>query len=614
MLFKLISKLTQKNHSKDSEIAIKEKFQKALSLHQEGKLFEAKTIYSEIIQLNPKHANSLHFLGLISYQTGDLQHAINLINQAISINPNSATFYSNLGVALMDLQLTEQALDAFEKAIILNPNNADFHYNKGNILANLKLFDKALSSYNRAIELNPDINFIFDYLLNTKMQICNWDNFDKLLLEITKRITNGEKATPFAMLSLIDDPEIHRKTAETYVKERHPATYILPTINHPEHSKIRIGYFSSDFKNHPVSALTAGLYKLHDRSKFEIHAFSLSFDSNDEMNIRIKAGVDHFHCVHAMSDQDIAMLARNLEIDIAIDLGGHTKEARTSIFAMRAAPIQISYIGYLGTMGADYFDYLIADKVIIPEESQKYYSEKIIYLPSYQVNDSEKQLPTNIVTRKEFGLPENGFVFCCFNNTYKITPNIFDSWIKILKKVDGSLLLIFVENEMAEENLKKEVLLRDFDLNRIIFAKRLPIQDYLARYQIVDLFLDTIPYNAGTTASDALRMKVPVLTCMGKSFASRMAASLLTTINLSELITTSLEEYENLAIEIATNSEKLKSIKDTLANNLPTTPLFNTKLFTKNIELAYAEMYNRNRNGLNLDHIYVEKILTQQIC
>jgi predicted O-linked N-acetylglucosamine transferase (SPINDLY family) len=300
------------------------------------------------------------------------------------------------------------------------------------------------------------------------------------------------------------------------------------------------------------------------------------------------------------------MLARSVEIDIAVDLGGYTLLSRTEIFAMSAAPIQISYIGYLGTMGANYYDYLVADRTLIPEEKKHHYSEKIAYLPSYQVNDSTQSLPTTIFTRQDVGLPEAGFVFCCFNNTYKITPTTFDSWGRILEQVDGSVLLIYADNESAKTNLTKEIVLRGIDPKRLIFGEQLPIPEYLARYRVADLFLDTLPYNAATTASDALRMGLPVLTCIGNSFACRMAASVINAVNLPELITTTQEQYESLAIELATNPEKLKIIKDKLVDNLPTAPLYDTPLFARHLESAYLTMYDRYQNGLDPDHIYVE--------
>ena len=274
---------------------------------------------------------------------------------------------------------------------------------------------------------------------------------------------------------------------------------------------------------------------------------------------------------------------------------------------MSVAPIQLSYIGFLGTMGADYYDYLIADPVMIPKENQKHYVEKIVYLPSFQVNDSKDLPPEITLTRKDVGLPEEGFVFCCFNNTYKFTPTIFDSWARILNQVDDSVLIVYANNELSKTNLAKEIVKRGVSAERLIFGDSLPKPKYLARYRTADLFLDTHPYNAGTTASDALKMGLPMITYLGQSYQARMGASILTSINLPELITNTPEEYESLAIELATNPDKLKAIKDKLASNLKTAPLFDTKRFTKNLESAYTKMYERSQKGLEPDHIYVEE-------
>ena len=308
-----------------------------------------------------------------------------------------------------------------------------------------------------------------------------------------------------------------------------------------------------------------------------------------------------------MSHKDIALLARSLEIDIAVDLTGYTAKSRTDIFAMSVAPIQLSYIGFLGTMAADYYDYLIADPVMIPKESQQHYAEKIVYLPSFQVNDSKDLPPDITLTRQDVGLPETGFVFCCFNHTYKFTPAIFDSWARILNAVESSVLIVFANNELSKVNLTNEILKRGVVGERLIFADSIPKPEYLARYRVADLFLDTHPYNAGTTASDALKMGLPMLTMIGQSYQARMGASILTSINLPELITNSPKEYEALAIDLATHPEKLKAIKDKLASNLSTAPLFDTKRFTKNIESAYTQMYERSQQGLEPDHIYVEE-------
>jgi len=439
------------------------------------------------------------------------------------------------------------------------------------------------------------------------MNLGIWDDLVSHLNELSSKVNNGEKViSPFPMLGLIDNPEIQRKNSEIYTKTFYPQIYDLSEIKiYPKHKKIRIGYFSADFREHPLAYLTAELYEIHDRSQFEIHAFSYGLDTNDKMNLRIKAGVDHFYDVRKMSNKDISIFSRSLEIDIAVDLGGFTQGSRMEIFAMSSAPIQLSYIGYPGAIGANYYDYLLADQEIIPDKYQKYYSEKIVYLPSFQVNDSTQLSPEVIFTREDLGLPKEGFVFCCFNNTYKITPNSFDSWGRILKKVDGSVLLIYADNESAQINLTKEITARGIDPKRLIFGKRLSKSEYLARYHVADLFLDTHPFNAGTTASDALRMGLPLLTYLGQSFASRMGASIVSAINLPELIATSEQDYESIAIELATFPEKLKIVKDKLANNLSTAPLYDTPLFAKCLESAYLTMYETYQHELDPDHIYV---------
>ena len=410
------------------------------------------------------------------------------------------------------------------------------------------------------------------------------------------------------MLAMIDDPEIQRKTAEIYTNEFFPQSYTLPKISrYSKHSKIRIGYFSADFRNHPVSYLTAELYEMHDRNQFEIYAFSFGSDTKDEMNLRIKAGVDYFHDVRTMSDIDVAMLSRSVKLDIAVDLGGFTQNCRTNIFAEGSAPVQVSFLGYPGTMAADYMDYLIADRTLIPKEKQHHYSEKIVYMPnSYQVNVSKISVSETSLLRHELGLPDIGFVFCCFNNNYKITPSTFSGWMRILKAVKGSVLWLFENSNSAAKNLKKEAMKFGINADRLVFATHMPAEEHLNRIKQADLFIDTLPYNAHTTTSDALRMGVPVLTCIGNSFASRVAASLLNAVNLPELITTTQEQYESLAIQLATHPEKLIIIKDKLVNNLPTAKLYDTPLFTRHLESAYLTMYDRCQNGLEPDHIYVE--------
>ena len=594
-------------------IAIKPDYHEAhnnlgIVLKELGQLDAAVESYKKALAIKPDYAEAFNNLGITLVDLGELNVAVNCYEKALAIKPDYVYALNSLGNVLNDLGQLDNSVKSYEKAIAIEPNFVEAHINLGNVFRDLKRLDEALASYDHAFVLNPDLGFILGNILPTRMSFCNWDNLSNHLNELTKKINNNEKTIgPFDLLSLIDDPELQRKVTEMYANKKYLQSNVLPKIElYPKHKKIRIGYFSADFRIHPVSHLTAELYEIHDRNQFEIYAFSFGPDTKDEMNLRIKIGVDHFHDVRTMSHKEVAMLSRSLEIDIAVDLGGFTQRARTGIFAMSAAPIQISYIGYPGTMGANYYDYLLADQTIIPKKNQKYFSEKIAYLPSYQVNDSTQSPPEIFFTRQDLGLPETGFVFCCFNNTYKITPTTFDGWGRILEQVDGSVLLIYANSESTKLNLTKEIVLRGIDPSRLIFGERLSKDEYLARYQVADLFLDTLPYNAGTTASDALRMGLPVLTCMGRSFISRYAASLLNAVNLPELITTTQEQYESLAIELATNPEKLKIIKDKLVDNLPTAPLYDTQLFARHLESAYLTMYNRYQQGLDPDYIYVE--------
>ena len=350
----------------------------------------------------------------------------------------------------------------------------------------------------------------------------------------------------------------------------------------------------------------AGLFEQHDRARFEVVGFSFGPDKKEAMRDRVAASFDRFIDVRDRSDRDVALLARNLDIDIAVDLKGFTTDSRWKIFAHRAAPLQVNYLGYPGTMGADYMDYIIADRVLIPDDSGKYYSENIIYLPhSYQANDRKRPIAERLFTRQELRLPDSGFVYCCFNNNYKITPAIFDGWMRILGQVRDSVLWLLADNPWAERNLRREAAARGVAAERLVFAGRLPAAEHLARQRAADLFLDTLPYNAHTTASDALWAGLPVLTRAGTSFPSRVAASLLTAIDLPELITTTPEDYERRAIELARNPEQLSAIRARLARNRLTTPLFDTGLFARHIETAYVQMYERYQAGLAPAPIHV---------
>ena len=575
-----------------------------------GQLESAIESYKSAIKANKNFIEAINNLGLVFMNLGQIEEAIKYYQRALKVNPSFALTYNNLGVAYKNLHIHDAASKCFQKAIALEPNYSDAFCNYGHLLTEMDNLQDALANYEHAFAIKPDADYLLGTIIHTKMHLCIWSDYSNNLNELQAQINDGQKRIDaFSFMALIDDPEIQGKVSKIYFKDRNPRSNLLPQIkNHPKHNKIKIGYFSADFREHPVSYLTAELYETHDRNQFEVHAFSYGPDTNDEMNLRIKAGVDHFHDVREMSHKEIATLSRSLEIDIAVDLSGATHSSKTEVFAMLAAPIQTSYIGWLGTMGADYYDYLIAAEGMIPKRNQKYFTEKIVYLPSYQVNDSKEPLPEAIFSRKDLGLPKDSFVFCCFNNTFKITPIVFDSWARILKGVENSVMMIYVSNKLAQKNLIKEIKLRGISPERLVFGEQIQRNEYLDRYRLADLFLDTFPYNAGTTASDALKMGLPLLTIKGDSFNSREAANIVNAVNLPEMVTSSQEEYELLAIELANNPKKYSIIKEKLVDNLSTAPLYNTNLFARNIESAFKTMFERYHQGLDNDHIYIQDV------
>jgi predicted O-linked N-acetylglucosamine transferase (SPINDLY family) len=574
-----------------------------------NQLDAALASYDKATQLDPSYAEAYYNRGNALQDLNQLDAALASYDKVIQLKPGYAKVYVNRGNAFQDLRQLDAAVASYDKAIQLDPDYAEAYYSRGNALKDLKQFDAAIASYEKAIQLKPDSDYLFGTLLHTRMQLCDWTNLENHHADLVRRIEGNNKvSSPFVILALTTSLPVQRKASAIWTDDRNPYNPSLgPLAKLQRSNKIRIGYFSADFHNHATSQLMADLFETHDKSRFELIAFSFGPDLQDEMRRRVSDAFDQFIDVRMMSDKSVAELSRNLCIDIAIDLKGPTQDQRIGIFSYRAAPIQVSYIGYPGTIGADYIDYLIADKTIIPDQSQQYYSEKVVYLPnSYQVNDRNKVISDKQFTREELGLPVEGFIFCCFNNNYKITPYVFDSWIRILNAVRGSVLWLFEDNPTAAVNLRKEAQKRGLDPQRVIFAKRMQLPDHLARHRAADLFLDTLPYNAHTTASDALWAGLPILTCMGESFASRVAASLLRAIGLPDLIAADQADYESLAIQLAMNPVKLRSIRDRLTENRLTTALFDTPLFTRHIEEAYREMYERYQNDLLPDHIEIK--------
>ncbi len=586
------------------------KFKQAFALHQQGNLEQAQALYLQVLNTQPNHADALQLLGAIAIQMEQPARAIEWLDKALAIAPRESATHYNRGMALAALRRYSEAIDSYNRAIALNPQYAKAYASRGNAFWELKQHNNAVASYDRAIALQSSLSAIHGLRLHVKTHTCNWKGQSQQLQDLVRKIEQGKNATdPFALLALIDSLSLQRKASMIQIQEKIPLNTELGTIpSHKPSKKIRIGYFSADLHAHATAFLMAELWEHHDKSRFEIIAFSFGVPSNDAMRQRLVRAFDKFIDVRHKTDKEIAQLARDEGIDIAVDLKGFTQDNRFGIFSYRAAPIQVSYIGYPGTVAAEYMDYIVADKTLIPESAQDFYSEKIIYMPhSYQVNDRQREIANKTFTREELGLPseESGFVFCCFNNNYKITPTTFDGWMRILHQVPNSVLWLLADNPTAAQNLCKEAQQRGIDPQRLVFASRMPLPEHLARHRMADLFIDSLPYNAHTTASDALWAGLPVLTCMGESFASRVAGSLLNAIELPELITTNQAEYEAKAVQLALNPEKLKTIREKLHRNRLTTPLFNSALFTRHLENAYEQIMQRYYTGQAPDHIIV---------
>ena len=556
--------------------------------------------YEKAIAIKSDYAEALNNRGNALQELKKFEEAINSYKKAILCWPNFAEAYFNLGVAFKELGHLSEALACFDQALAINSNYCEAHFNKGNTLLELRRIDEALDSYDKALMLDPAYEFLLGKRFHTQMHLCDWQDFSLELEKIVLAIENNIKASaPFPLLGLLDNPELHLRSSEMYANSKNTAGNLSPLKTEFLYSKkIRIGYFSADFHNHATTYLIAQLLESHDKSHFEIFGFSLCPIKFDEMQLRVSSAFDQFIDVSRKTDLEVLEISRSLCIDIAIDLKGYTQNSRPQIFFNKCAPIQVNFLGYPGTLGASHYDYIIADKTVIPEASQCFYSEKIIYLPhSYQPNDSKREIAMSSYSRKDFGLPENSFVFCCFNNNFKILPSTFDSWMRILDAVNGSVLWLLEDNPIAAKNLRVEAEKRGVNPNRLIFAKRLKLKDHLARHRLADLFLDTFPYNAHTTTSDALWAGLPVLTLSGKSFVSRVAASLLNAVDLPELITDCQSNFESKAIELALNKSNLKDLRQRLDINRKTSSLFKGDVFAFHLEMAFKAVYQRLKDG-----------------
>jgi protein O-GlcNAc transferase len=567
---------------------------------------EAMDCFRAALRLAPDHPQILLQLGNAYSALGRHEDAAAQFQASLKSDPAQPAAHYNLGNVLRELGKPEQAAACYQAALRLDPSDADTHNNLGNVLRETGMLDQAIACYREAIRLNPHLHHARLHLLHQRQHICDWENLEAEISEVRRLVREEPQAqiSPFAFLSLPGTTAAEqRRCSENWVANRFaglaPDSKRLADFSaRPAHAKLRIGYLSADFRQHPLTSLAAELVELHDRQGFEIHGYSYGPNDKSAERKRWEKAFDRFHDIRPMPLPQAAQKIFDDRIDILVDLTGYTQNSRTGILAMRPAPLQVNWLGYPGTFGAPFADYLLTDSFITPSSDALYYSEQLAYLPaSYQPNDRQRPA-AGAPSRRECGLPEEGTVFCCFNQTFKITPQVFDSLMKILLNSPRSVLWLLECNAWAKANLLREAQARGIDPQRLVFAPRAAQAEHLARHRCADLFLDTQPYNAHTSASDALWMGLPVLTCSGTTFASRVAGSLLQAAGLPELITDTLTEYERKAIQLSANPPELTALRQHLVEHRDALPLFDTPAFTRHVEQAYRTMWQRHSEGL----------------
>lgn len=561
---------------------------------------EAIERYERALAIRPDLADAHGNRGNALLALGRTTEALGSYDRALALVPGSAAIHDNRGIALGKLDRHEEALESFDRAIAIQPDFADALVNRGQTLECLSRCEEAAASFERTLRVRPDFDHVRGMLRFAKMQCCDWSEYEpeteRLIADVR---ASRDAVAPFPFLSMSDSAQNQRRCAESWVRNKIPGSRTpLWQGERYAHDRIRIAYLSADLHDHAMAYLMAGLFERHERVRFETIAVSLGPDVQSGMRSRLKGAFERFLDVERHTDLEVANLLRSLEIDILVDLNGFTRGSRAEILALRPAPVQVNYLGYPGTMGWDCIDYILADRFVIPEQHRDHFAERVVYLPdAFQANDSGRRAAKRAPTRAEAGLPERGFVFCSFNNGYKITPAVFDVWMRLLGQLEGSVLWLVPGNVAAERNLRREASERGVDPERIIFARSLNYADHLARVRLADLFLDTLPFNAGATASDALWAGIPVLTRSGEAFAARMAGSLLNAVGAPELITRSWQEYEALALKLATDREMLAGIRAKLNRNRESLPLFDTARFRAHLEAAYTTMWGRYQRG-----------------
>lgn len=575
-----------------------------------GRHSEALAGYDRALALQPGFVLAVHNRGNTLFELQCFDEALADFDRTLALNPRFAVAWGNRANALLQLRRYEEALTSCERALEIDPRHVASLSVRANVLFELRRFADAAEAYDRLLAVDPDYPYAPGRAFYCRLLCCDWTDYDRSIASVAEKVAARARVVPpFMFLNMTDSPERRMQCAETFCRDRHPAADPLWRGERYGHGKIRLGYLSADFRHHPMAYLMVGLLERHDRSRFETTAFSYGPDPKDAFRRRLEGAFDRFIDVRTKRDRELAQLVRDQEIDIAIDLMGYTNNGRPGILAFRPAPIQVNFVGFAGTLGADYIDYVIADKFIIPEESRRFYTEKVAFLPdTYWPTDSGRAIEEVTPTRSAIGLPETGFVFCCFNQNYKIAPGIFDIWMRLLRQVEGSVLWLVEDNADAARSLRREAEQRGVSASRLVFAPRVKLEEYLARLPLADLLLDTLPFNAHTTASDALWMGLPIVTCAGSSFAARVAGSLLRAVGLSELITDNLDDYEALALGLARDRQMLARIRAKLDRNRQISPLFDTDRFCRHIESAYQTMWERCHRGEPPDDFAVAAI------
>jgi protein O-GlcNAc transferase len=569
------------------------------AFQEQVKLEEALEAYVNALAIKPDYAKAYNNMGTAFQKQNKLEEAIEAYSQALAVKPDYAETYVNIGIALQKQNKLEEAIEAYVNALVIKPDYAEAYSHMGTAFQEQNKLEEAIEAYSQALAFKPDYESVRTINLHQHAHICNWDSIAKDVNLIPELGTSEMHVAPFALLPLEDAPDRHLIRSKIYAKAKYPQKTLPPRGRPSKRPKrIRIGYFSTDFKEHPVAYLISKVLEQHNRDQFEVFGYSLYGSSACAMRQRLERSFDSFTDLQRMSDRDITLKARQDEIDIAVDLNGYTENARTGIFAYRAAPIQINYLGYPGTLGADFMDYIVADRFLIPSKNQKYFNEKLLYLPNtYMPTDDSRKFSQKPINRSDMGLPNDAFVFCCFNNNYKISPTEFDIWMRLLTKVENSVLWLRESNQFSIINMKNEAQKRNVDPMRLVFADKVPMDEHLARQRLADLFVDTFAFNAHTTAAEALWAGLPVVTKVGLGFAARVAGSLLNAVGLPELVTETEQDYEALILKLATHPTKLAEIKEKLVINRLTQPLFNTELYTKHLESGYLQAYESYFQG-----------------